>query len=248
MHASPRFCTAVLVLVASLVSGAAIGQTNADLERAEAAATEAKALFKNKLYVEAAPLFMKAYAISKRPPLVYNAARAYEEAGKLKRAESLFLMYRDLPGVDADGKMDVEMRLVALRKAIKAKAAAGHNARPGDGKPGDGKPAQESASSVPWLQVGVAGVGLAAAAGAYLYSRSIADGLDLADVNNDDDMAAYASDRDAAYLWRNVAIGAAVVGVGAGIWAALSFGDDPKRTTTWWISPAPDRVSLTVRF
>lgn len=90
------------------------------LRRAEAMATEAKALFKNQVYDDAARLFMEAYAVSKRAPLVYNAARAYEEAGRLKRAESLFLLYKTLPDADPAGLRDAAEHLAAVRRRIEA--------------------------------------------------------------------------------------------------------------------------------
>ena len=57
---------------------------------AEALAFEAKALFGAKKFPEAAKRFMEAYAKEPQPPLVFNAARAYAEAGMTGEAMGLF--------------------------------------------------------------------------------------------------------------------------------------------------------------
>ncbi|GEM_PF-1199728 len=115
----------VLAIVASTASSA-VAQSKKDLERAEARATEGKAYFKSKLYKEAAEAFMDAYAIAKRPTLVYNAARAREELADNKRAVALFSMYRGLKGVKADGRRAADKHIKALQVKIAAadKAAA----------------------------------------------------------------------------------------------------------------------------
>jgi hypothetical protein len=86
----------------------------AELVKAEALATEAKVFFKAKLYGKAAGRFMEAYAISRRPSLMYNAARAYEEGRNLREAHALFQEYRKLPDIGEDGRKDADARIARL--------------------------------------------------------------------------------------------------------------------------------------
>lgn len=235
----PRVAMGALV-GAILCSALAIAQSPADMRRAEATATEAKALFKNKVYADAARLFMEAYAISKAPALVFNAARAYQELGKLKRAESLFLMYRGLPDVDASGKKEADERLKEVRAALQdgvgetkappAGGAGGQAAASGSASGGSSgsapapKPAPAKGRAVmPWAPITVAVAALAGGGFAYWQARSIAGGLDLQAVQTDADLLAYQQDRDAAVTWRNVAIGATGLGAAAAGWATWSL-------------------------
>jgi tetratricopeptide (TPR) repeat protein len=92
----------------------------AELRKAEALATEAKVFFKAKLYDKAAGRFMEAYAISRRPSLMYNAARAYEEGRNLREAHALFQEYRKLPDVGEDGRKDADARIARLEADMQA--------------------------------------------------------------------------------------------------------------------------------
>ncbi len=92
----PIACAIVLGIALSAGTAAA-GPTDAELRRAEALATEARMFFKSKLYKDAALQFMEAFALSQRPALVYNAARAYEEADMLDKSIALFGHYQRLP-------------------------------------------------------------------------------------------------------------------------------------------------------
>lgn len=117
----------LLALAVFMIPVDASAADKKDLERAEARATEGKAYFKSKLYKEAAEAFMDAYAIVKKPTLVYNAARAREESGDLRKAVALFTMYTGLAGVDQKGKTAAGKHIDRLSAKIKAqddKAAA----------------------------------------------------------------------------------------------------------------------------
>ncbi len=113
--------TCLTLLLSTLCAHA---QSTKDLERAEARATEGKAYFKSKLYGEAAEAFMDAYAIVKKPTLVYNAARAREEMQDNKRALALFSLYLTLPGVKSDGKRAADKHIAKLQAKVKAAEAA----------------------------------------------------------------------------------------------------------------------------
>ncbi len=101
----------VLILMCSLgAPSVALAQNPAP---AEAAAAQAKEQFKAGNFEAAAKLFMQAYAKSHTPALVYNAARAYEEAGKKGDAISLFKLYITLSD-DAEGIQDARQRITKL--------------------------------------------------------------------------------------------------------------------------------------
>ena len=96
-----------------------------EIKQAEAKALEAKAYFKRGLYVEAAEIFMQAYAIAHAPDAVYNAARAYEEAKEFKRAVALFEMYLSVPGVSENGKRDARAHIDGLNQHLQVQAERG---------------------------------------------------------------------------------------------------------------------------
>ena len=108
---------------AALPAGAAEGPDPADTRRAEAAATEAKVFFKAGLFDKASAKFMEAFAISKRPSLMYNAARAYEEGQNLREAVALFKHYRDLSEVGVDGRRDADERIARMEEVLRQQAA-----------------------------------------------------------------------------------------------------------------------------
>ena len=96
------------------------------MRQAEALATEAKVFFKAGLFEKASMKFMEAYALSKRPSLLYNAARAYEEGRHNREAVALFKAYRVLPDVTDHGRADADARIARMEGelAVEAKAAA----------------------------------------------------------------------------------------------------------------------------
>lgn len=99
----------------------------AEVRQAEVVAAQAKQAFRDGQFEYAARLFMKAYAISKQPALLYNAARAYEEAGKPGDATSLFRLYATVSD-DPDGIADAWARIRRLE-------GKGEPAGPDRGKP-----------------------------------------------------------------------------------------------------------------
>ena len=82
-----------------------------ETERAEAKVIEAKAFFKSALYQEAATSYLQAYAISKKPATLFNAARAYEEAKLYAKAIALFEQYVQLADTPADGRREANERI-----------------------------------------------------------------------------------------------------------------------------------------
>lgn len=99
-----------------------------DLRKAEALATEAKLLFQQKLFTEAAEKFFEAYTLAKRGSLIFNAARAHEEAKNYAKSVAYFKAYLGQPDATPDGKKDAEARIARMeaeletvRKAQEAK-------------------------------------------------------------------------------------------------------------------------------
>lgn len=97
---------------------------DAAVRRAGALATEAKLLFQQKVYDQAAERFMEAYTLVKRPALLFNAARAYEEGGLLAKAVALFKAYVALGDAPADGKTDAAARIQRMQAVLDAQRAA----------------------------------------------------------------------------------------------------------------------------
>ncbi len=124
-NAAKRLALTCLCLIA-LAAPARAAETadDADLRKAEAAATEAKVFFKAGLFDKASGKFMEAYAISKRPSLMYNAARAYEEALNFREAVALLKHYRDLPTVGEDGRRDADERIARMEGVLRQQADA----------------------------------------------------------------------------------------------------------------------------
>ena len=120
----PRRIAAALTVVITASAAIANAQGSpADMRNAEALATEGKVYFRTKLYDKAADKFMQAFGISKRPALLYNAARAYEEAKKLPEAIAMFEHYKTV-AADDRGKLEAQKKIDALKARQKREEAA----------------------------------------------------------------------------------------------------------------------------
>ena len=93
-----------------------------DTERAEAKVIEAKAFFKSALYPQAATSYLQAFAISRKPATLFNAARANEEAKLYAEAVALFEQYQQLADAPADGRQDAGERIAHDRAQLAAPA------------------------------------------------------------------------------------------------------------------------------
>jgi len=118
----------ILVLAVAASPSDAAKRDAGKLEDAEALAIEAKAYFKGKLFEKAAEKFMKAFAISHKPALAFNAARAHEEGKKPRQAIAIFQMYAGLRDSSRAGKRDARRRIKALKKIVKAQDEAAKKA------------------------------------------------------------------------------------------------------------------------
>ncbi len=96
----------------------------ADRARAEAKAMEAKIEFKSDNHAKAAQLFLEAFAISKAPALMYNAARAYQKGAMPSKAIIVFEQYLELDDLTTAGRAEAKKHIETLRKQVAdAKAA-----------------------------------------------------------------------------------------------------------------------------
>lgn len=96
-----------------------------NVDEAVRLAEEGKAAFKAGNYNEAAEKFFAAYEISKRPALLYNAARAYQEAKEYRLARNLYGLYKELiETTDPKGLIEAEKRLMECEAAEEAIAKA----------------------------------------------------------------------------------------------------------------------------
>jgi hypothetical protein len=111
--------TAALGAVPDALGAPGDRPTSEATAEAEAFAARAKEMFKAKEFQRSAKLFMQAYALTHEPALVYNAARAYEEAGMAGDAAGLFRLYISLTD-DADGILEARERI----KRLEGKGAA----------------------------------------------------------------------------------------------------------------------------
>ena len=119
----PLLTTRVLAAASPTATQAApTASSRVALDQAEALAAEAQAEFKAGAFDQAARLYMQAYGKSGKASVVYNAARAYEEAGNVGEAIALFRLYLSL-SPDADGVVDARARIQKL-EALRASKAA----------------------------------------------------------------------------------------------------------------------------
>ncbi len=263
---------ALIATVAAVAPGSAQAASKKDLERAEARATEGKAYFKSKLYREAAEAFMDAYAIVKKPTLVYNAARAREESGEHRRAIALFTMYMGLPKVDAAGRKAAQGHIARLQAKVKAaedkakaeaaakkaaadKAAADKAARDkaaadkaAADKAARDKAARDKAAAAAFPMyrfIGGGALGVFAIV-AQVNALSLAEDAQLSNLDKGSTADEIKAARDAAPLWQGMAIGSGVLAAGLVGWAVYDWliADKPRKNAE---NSGRTQLSLTPR-
>ena len=98
---SARAQTAVPSTGALPIPAGASGPTEEDRRAAHDQYEQGKAAFEAGDYLRAAPLFLGAYRLAPHHDPLWNAARAYELAGKKVRAANLYTLYLEIAPVDA---------------------------------------------------------------------------------------------------------------------------------------------------
>lgn len=119
---------ALAVQVATVAVPATPGWADDATERATGKAIKAQALFKSGQFIKAAEAFLEAYAVAPKATLLFNAARAYEEAKALDEAIALYQRYLTLKDADAAGKADAHKRLAELTERRAAATPIGDTA------------------------------------------------------------------------------------------------------------------------
>lgn len=104
--------TALLVVVLACCAGSAVAQTGADRARANAIAAQGKKAFVHKEFDAAAELYLQAYELSKVPLMLFNAARAKQEARKYLEARDLFRVYKNLPKIGLENYRAAEEKIL----------------------------------------------------------------------------------------------------------------------------------------
>jgi hypothetical protein len=245
---SRRLVSVLLVLLVmpslSLSASAVSAQeaTGTQLDRATAKATAGKAFFKDGLYKKAADEYMEAYAISKRPALMYNAARAYEEGQMAAEAVAVFKMYEELETATSQGRDDARDRRVALQRELDSV---------------DGT----VAAKPPWRRtVGWGGVvvgGVALAVGGWLWMAASTDQSALDAKTNQFDgngqivgvqYSAYSPQQKDINGQRRIGVWATVTGVALGLTGAWLVWRKPSEQSAWTILTGPRGGAVTWRF
>lgn len=229
---------AIALAVGAVVPGtqahAAVKPTNAELERAEELYDNGRALFAEGSYDAASTAFERAYGLSGNLDMLYNAALAYDRAGRFDEAIDALDRYRALAPAAERAALDERKRSLQTRRDKQRQDAETTAAEPEGpppppvvATPADAPPPRSPRRVRPptWtmLGVGVAGavVGTVLGATSLARSRSARPGCTdgAGPLLCGDDVA------DAARSSRPLAIGAdvafAIAGAGAIAFVAL---------------------------
>ena len=222
----------------------------------------AKHYYSKGQFEKAAELFMEAYQLDARVEFMFNAARAYQRAIKLRRAKALFnrcVKTKDAPAVVVE-KAKIYLREIenmekALSKAKEDGQHEAHSSREGlqeayamaDIKPAPIKkePKQEWKNSVGRTTFGLGTVGVTAGGWLLLNAYELSDASDKDAESGEIDYNEY--DRQKTKAERLNMLGWGAVGLGAvaagfGIWCLAT---QPDKVT---IAPTPNGVSVAMRF
>jgi hypothetical protein len=217
----------------------AVAQSDS-VSEAEAFSARAKELFKAKEFTRAAKLFMQAYALSHEPAQVYNAARAYEEAGMEGEAAGLFRLYISLTD-DAEGILDARERIRKL-EALQPVEVDPHAVEPVMGA--DTAQASAPVSTVPrWAATGGAVAALGSGVVLLLVGRA---GTEAANQDLSSDPVAYKDANGTARKQWWAGAGLAGLGVGLTGLATWLWLEGTQRTIV--IAPAPGGFCVSGRF
>ncbi|MFZ4580096.1 MAG: hypothetical protein ACOYOB_17055 [Myxococcota bacterium] len=237
-------CLVLLLQTAGVAYAApASGTPAAAVAEAEAFATRAKELFKARDFQRSAKMFMQAYALSHEPALVYNAARAYEEAGMAGDAASLFRLYISLTD-DADGILEARERVKRLEGKTPTPAGTPATALPSE-------PTQVTASALEptppnwplWAVAGGAGVTVTAGVVLLFVGKT---GTDDANARLTNDRKAYndAFDTAQAQWWS----GAGLTGLGVGLSGLATWMWLRDGSSAVVVLPATDGLKVAYQF
>lgn len=212
---------------------------------AEQYAARAVERFKAKDFDAAAKLFMQAYAHDAKAALVFNAARAYEEAGKTGDAASLFRLYITI-SQDADGIVDARTRLKALEgpraQPIAPVPAVALAAAP--------TPHESNNEPAPlrWPVTIAAGAAVAGGVVLFLVARNASLAANELHVRSPADVQTYNDRFDHAERRQGWAVATTAVGAGFAVWATWLHlqARPPQRSVEW--QAGPQALAMKVQF
>jgi tetratricopeptide (TPR) repeat protein len=215
----------------------------------------AKHYYSKGQFEKAAELFMEAYQLDARVEFMFNAARAYQRAIKLRRAKALFnrcVKTKDAPAVVVE-KAKIYLREIEnMEKALhKAKhdgekeASGAYVIKEPKAPPVKKEPKQEWKNSVGRTTLGLGTVGVTAGGwlllNAYELSGAADQDADAGEIDyNEYDRQKTKAEKLNMLGWGAVGLG--VVTTGFGIWCLAT---QPDKVT---ITPTPNGVSVAVRF
>ena len=215
----------------------------------------AKHYYSKGQFEKAAELFMEAYQLDARVEFMFNAARAYQRAIKLRRAKALFnrcVKTKDAAAVVVE-KANIYLREIEnMEKALhKAKhdgekeASDAYVVKEPKAPPVKKEPKQEWKNSVGRTTLGLGTVGVTAGGWLLLNAYELSDASDKDAEAGEIDYNEY--DRQNTKAERLNMLGWGAVGLGAvtagfGIWCLVT---QPDKVT---IAASPSGVSVAVRF
>ena len=149
---------AVIALGSAAMATPAV-QASAPQDDAKAVAELAKRRFREGQYDVAARLFVRAYEMSKRPVLLFNAGRAREMQGDGREAVRIYKQYIEVE-TDVAGREEARARIQAIEEGHgqtekprvppdEGKASEGKGKKDADGK-GKGAEPMKDAGNGPW--------------------------------------------------------------------------------------------------
>ncbi len=149
---------AVIALGSAAMATPAV-QASAPQDDAKAVAELAKRRFREGQYDVAARLFVRAYEMSKRPVLLFNAGRAREMQGDGREAVRIYKQYIEVE-TDVAGREEARARIQAIEEGHgqtekprvppdEGKASEGKGKKDADGK-GKGAEPMKEAGNGPW--------------------------------------------------------------------------------------------------
>lgn len=245
--------------------------TKANVEHANRLAKKAKADFAERHFEDAAAGFIEAFALSKEPSLLFNAARAHQESGRFVEARAEFRLYRAQPKVDQEGMAAADARIAEcdreLAKIESAKVPPPPVVVPDDGLGGVQfsievtKATDDQVEGFAFkpkklisVQSGVAVALLGIGAGLMIHSASRSAEANTLPLKTAAQKAAYHSEFSSVHLEWGVGITTCVIGAGVAYWAvwrAVSFGgsaSSSKATTATSLIPTVNNDGFGLAF
>lgn len=145
-HRALTAATLALALAVALPVPSALAKPKAEsLSEAESVAETAARRFKEGDFELAAKLFDRAYELAKKPTLLFNAGRAYEQAGQREEALARYEAYAQIE-TDPGGREEAKLRAARLRDQLakegKGTQPAAANPEPPKAEPAKPEPAK----------------------------------------------------------------------------------------------------------